>query len=184
MSCFRSPVENFSNLLETILNENIFSNSQCVLIGDFNANLLSSGGGIDEFKDMMHSHHYLQIITDVTHPGTDFSAPSLIDLIWINRLTIYNAGLIKTGITDHYTLFIQLPFLCHKPNSQKIKVTFRDCSLANQETFENNLSLFDWDTVKDVDINLYTTNFIFALNDPKIFEFKISASSQQRCFSC
>ena len=113
---FSDTTENFSNSLKSILNDNIFSNSQTVLIGDFNINLMSTGGGVEEFVDMMRSHHYMQIITDVTRPGNNLSTPSLIDLVWVNRLS---AGVIKTGITDHYTLFMQLPLFCTESNSEK-----------------------------------------------------------------
>ena len=100
---------------------------------------------------MMHSHHYLQTITDITRPEIGHSAPSLIDHIWINQISSHNSGVIKTGITDHHTLFLQLPFSLKKSNSDKIKITFRDCSDYYQSIFGNNLSTFDWQQIKSDD---------------------------------
>ena len=99
-------IDNFTTALEHNLGSNIFSNSQCIFAGDFNANLRSNDGDVDRLVHMMQSHHYLQTITDCTRPGTARSMPSLIDHIWINQICSHNSGVIKTGITDHHTLFI------------------------------------------------------------------------------
>ena len=114
---------------------------------------------------MMQSHHYMQVISDVTRRGTNSdNNPSIIDLIWINQFTNYNAAVIKTGITDHFTLIIQLPFLCDKNSTEKIKITFRDCSLNFHENFENDLMNFPWNSLKNNDIDVFTNNFVSTLN--------------------
>ena len=107
-------IENFGSSLENILNNNQLTNSTCIFAGDFNINLLSIGEGAERFLDMMRTHHYLQIITDVTHPGHGLSAPSLIDHVWLNQLCSYSCGVLKTGITDHFTIFMQIPFISPK----------------------------------------------------------------------
>ena len=158
-------IDNFTTALELVLSNNIFANVHCVFAGDFNANLRSSGGDIDRLVHMMQSHHYIQTISDFTHPETTWSAPSLIDHFWLNQIRSHNSGVIKTGITDHHTLFLQLPFSLKKSNSSKIKITFRDCSDNYQFIFINNLSAFDWQTIKNDDVNIYAGNFSAALND-------------------
>ena len=157
-------IEQFCSALESVVNNNVISNSKCVVAGDFNINLMSESAEIHGFVDMMRSNHYIQVITDVTHPGNDLSAPSLIDLIWTNQLCNYNSGIVKTGVTDHHGTFMQLPFRSVKSVQDKIKITFRDCSAANERIFENKLSVFDWSTLKSNDINMYGLNFISALN--------------------
>ena len=107
-------IENFTISLESILEHNIFGNSTCIIGGDYNINMFSECEHVDRFIDMMRSHHYIQTITDITHPGSDLSASSLIDHIWINQLTSYHSGIIRSGITDHYTTFIQIPFTSKK----------------------------------------------------------------------
>ena len=157
-------IENFSLEIETVLNCNLLSNSPCIISGDFNINLLREGGDVDGFVDMMRSHHFLQVILDATRPGHGLSASSLIDHIWINQVDNYNCGLLRTGITDHYTTYIQLPFLSAKSHTSKIKLVFRDCSENNQQIFENNIRNFDWQTVKSNNVNDYAQNFINSLN--------------------
>ena len=159
-------IDNFSLELESILNENQLSNNSCVYAGDFNANLMSDDGDVYRFVDMMRSHHFLQVITDVTHPGIiGHSNSSLIDHVWLNSLCNYSSGVIKTGITDHHTTFIDLPFISHKSNSKKIEIKFRDCSTSNQQLFEFNLQSFDWESIKSNDVNTYTNNFISTVNN-------------------
>ena len=126
-------VENFTSSLENILNSALFAGSTCVVAGDFNINLLVESRDVDSFTNMMRSHHYLQTITGITHPGVNQSTSSLIDHVWINCLCNYNCGILRTGITDHYTLFIQLPFRSEKPSSNNIEIKFRDFNFAYQQ---------------------------------------------------
>ena len=157
-------IDNFTAALELNLNNNIFVNAHCVFAGDFNANLRSSDVEVDRLVHMMQSHHYIQTINDFTRPETTWSASSLIDHFWINHIGSHNSGVIKTGITDHHTLFLQLPFSLNKSNSTKIKITFRDCSENYQSIFRNNISTFNWQTIKNDDVSIYTENFYSALN--------------------
>ena len=158
-------IDNFTNALENTLVCNTFSNSQCIFAGDFNANLRSNDGDVNRLVHMMQSHHYLQTITDNTRPDTARSMPSLIDHIWINQICSHSSGVIKTGITDHHTLFLQIPFSLNKTNLSKIKITFRDYSDDYQASFRRNISNFNWQLIKNDDVNIYTDNFYAALND-------------------
>ena len=80
-------IENFTSTLDNLLSNNVFSNNSSILIGDFNINLMLDSYDVMNFVDRMRSHHYLQCITDVTHPGIiGQGSASLIDHIWINRL--------------------------------------------------------------------------------------------------
>ena len=158
-------IENFTSTLENIIESRNLIRSNLVILGDFNINLLSSGGCVDGFIDMMRSHHFLQTITDITHPATNnISTPSLIDHIWINNISNYNSGIIQSGITDHHTTYILVPFK-HKNNSpSKIKISFRDCSTENQVIFENKLRDFNWDGIKANNPEIYAQNFSTSLN--------------------
>ena len=112
-------IGNFSLALENIINHSQLSNASCVIAGDLNINLMSNAGDVELFADMMRTHHYIQTITGVTRSGCGRSTPSLIDHIWINQLCNYNSGVLQTGITDHFTLFIQLPFFQEKKKTWK-----------------------------------------------------------------
>ena len=158
-------IDDFCLQLEAIVNHSSLSNTVCVFAGDFNINLFSEADDVCRFVDMMRSHHYIQTITDITRPNIDRASSTLIDHVWVNQLTNYYCGILKTGITDHHTLFMQIPFNSDKANSTKIKITFRDCSAPNQQSFEDNLLNFDWETVKSNDANQYATDFVYQVNE-------------------
>ena len=157
-------IENFTISLDITLNSNTFRNNSSVLLGDFNLNLFSNSNDTKSFIEMMRSHHFLQTITDATHPGIiGHSSASLIDHIWINTLNSYNSCIIKAGITDHHSTYIQLPFLSNKTLSKRIKIYFRDCSEDNQINFRNKLQTVNWSSLSSNDVNHCMQNFIETL---------------------
>ena len=85
--------------------------------------------------------------------------------------------MIKSGITDHHTIFIQIPFLFQKNNSNTVKLTFRDCSEPNSIIFEESLRNFNWDGLKSTNVNDYTQNFNTALNDIYRESFPLKSKS-------
>ena len=112
-------ITNFMHGLEHVLNHNLIS-GHCALIGDHNINLLSSSDEVAQFEDLMRSKHFVQIIDGITHPGNrDNVSPSCIDHIWTNSLGGYNSGIVRTGVTDHFTQFYQFSFHYTKDNSSK-----------------------------------------------------------------
>ena len=157
-------IENFTHSLETILESRIMNGADCLMGGDFNIDLSSNGNSPDCFLDMMHSHHFLQTISNITRPSINNSTGSLLDHIWINNISNYNSGIIKTGVTDHHTTFILLPFSCKSNKNEKIKISFRDCSSENHSTFESKIRDFDWNTIKSNNPESYMQNFISSLN--------------------
>ena len=52
-------VDSFTNALENIIENNTFANAQCIIAGDFNANLRSNDGDVDGLVQMMQSHHII-----------------------------------------------------------------------------------------------------------------------------
>ena len=157
-------IENFTLSLENILENQLLNNTDCLIGGDFNIDLSSNGGGADCFSDMMYSHHFIQTITDITRPGINNSTGSILDHLWINNISNFNSGTIKSGITDHHTTFILLPFKCKTNTYDKIKISFRDCSLENQANFEIKIREFDWNTIKTNNPETYMQNFISSMN--------------------
>ena len=157
-------IENFTLSLETVLENRILNGADCLMGGDFNIDISSNGGGSERFLDMMHSHHLLQTISGITRPSINNSTGSLLDHIWINNISNFNSGIVKSGITDHHTTFIFLPFTCKSSKKEKIKISFRDCSSVNQENFELKIRVFDWNTIKSDNPESYMQNFISTLN--------------------
>ena len=158
--------DSFNLCLENILSDRNLINQIYTFIGAFNANMLFYDIQIDIsiLVDVMQSHHYIHVISDVTRRGNDHTISALIYLIWTNQLINFNSGVIKTGVTDHHTTFIQIPFVCNKKHTDKIKIHFRDCSANYHEIFQNNIENYNWDSLKSHDVDTYTYNFINALN--------------------
>ena len=158
-------IENFTFSLETILENRIFSGADCLVGGDLNIDISCNGGSIDGFIDMMQSHHFLQTISEFTRPTiNEPNRGSLLDHLWLNNISNYNSGIIKTGITDHYTTFILLPFQCKTNQKEKIKISFRDCSPQNQANFEAKVNDFNWNNLRCNDPDIYMQNIISSLN--------------------
>ena len=158
-------IENFCSSIESILSNNILANKSCIFTGDFNINLFNEDNNTNIFKDTMYSHHYLQTISDPTHPGDAPSNSSLIDHVWTNILSHHNTGIIRMGITDHHALFFSIPFVSEKSNGEKIKITYRNFNDENKLLFENSVATFNWGNLKSDDIHEYVNNFITKLNE-------------------
>ena len=157
-------IDNFTNELEIILEDRQLRNSNILVGGDLNIDIASNRQGPDVFIDMMRSHHFLQTISHITRPSINNSAPSLLDHIWINNITNYNSATIMSGITDHYTTCISLPFKRTIHSEEKIKISFRDCSITNDNVFENKLRNFNWDELKSNNPEIYMQRLISNLN--------------------
>ena len=95
--------------MEQVFDHNLLS-SRCILIGDYNINLLSESNEVSHFVDLMRSNHFLQVIDGITHPGVNNQTPSCIDHIWTNDLGGYNCGIVESGITDHHLIYYQFSF--------------------------------------------------------------------------
>ena len=70
----------------------------------------------------------------------------------------------KSGITDHHSIHIQLPFFSNKSSSKKITLKFRDCSEDKQDNFKDELHNFNWSSIVSEDVNGYAQNFIETIN--------------------
>ena len=156
---------NFNHSLELILTHNLLS-GRCVLTGDYNINLMSPSDEVSQFEDLMRSKHFVQTIDGVTHPGNrDYNiTPSCIDHIWTNYLGGYNSGIVRTGVTDHFTLYYQIPFHSVKDDSCKIRIQFRDHNDASKTSFEEKLSQFNWNSIESENLNEFYANFISNIN--------------------
>ena len=154
---------NFCHSMEQVFDHNLLS-SRCILIGDYNINLLSESNEVSHFVDLMRSNHFLQVIDGITRPGVNNQAPSCIDHAWTNVLSGYNCGIVKSGITDHYTLYYTLPFNSCKSNSNKIKIQFRENSESSKILFEEKLGNINWPSIESENLNQFYTNFISTIN--------------------
>ena len=161
-------IDAFISSLNDILNSALLRNAKCVLLGDFNINLLSDNDEINNFLCTMFSYHYLLLVTKPTRfPTITSHRPSLIDHVWMNDLNIGSScHIIMNDYTDHCPVLLKIFNINTVPssNSQKIKIEFRSKSISNKLRFENELINFDWSRIVSDDPNLYIEKLIETLN--------------------
>ena len=155
------------NSLEQILNNISYTRSTCIILGDFNINLLHDDPDCNAFTNFLQSYHFISVIDKPTrfHPN-GLTLPSLLDQIWTNDLTYTDCGIILLDVTDHCPDYIK--FKSNKPNrktSEKIKITFRSFTESNHISFHQALESFDWTSLPNNDINTYVESFTRVLNN-------------------
>lgn len=142
----------FSDALSGILGCPILSNKKVFLLGDYNINLMDSESPlVSQFVDVMHSFHFLPVITRPTR-FSDNASSSLIDNIFLNFTDAYTSGILLCDITDHCLVFLNV--LCGNRSEANdfVKVTFR---LQNDDTvqrFRDALIDVNWEFSADVDM--------------------------------
>ena len=177
-------ISQFCEELCEILEDRFFNNKICILLGDFNINLLSDDNDVSSFMNNMQSLHFLPLITKPTRFGTSNEQASLLDHVWFNSIAFeYKCTIIMNDLTDHCPVLFQLNFKYQDTNSyDKIKIKFR---LNNDETrrkFKTDLANFNWDSIKSNDLNTYFDNYYKTLNDLycKCFPIKIKYISKKQ----
>ena len=145
-------IDNFTNKINEILNGAKLKNKNVITAGDFNIDLIDHTNDVQHFINTMQSLQYIPLITKPTRhsPNTNIT-PSLLDQIWINKLSEYHSAIIITDITDHYPTILNLPVI-HNVN-KKIKLTFRSHKPENINKLITELT--DWNKLfdKNSDIN-------------------------------
>ena len=179
-----NTVENFINSLNFILDS--IGNKRIYLLGDFNnLNILLDNTQIDSFISNMQSYHFIPLILKPTRfPPNDLSSPSLLDQIWTNRINTYFSYIIMNDFTDHLPCVVRsiLPKFSNSHPNETIKISFRDKSEANHVAFSQYLESFDWNSLRNSDLNLYVSNFIDKLNEAyrQHFPMKTKTISKRR----
>ena len=161
-------IDNFTRSLDDILSDSFFQNKVCVVMGDFNINLLNDTSPILNFICNMQSHNFLPLVTKPTRlPTVEGQSPSLIDNIFINSLrNKFSCSIILHDFTDHYPIILKL-FLKNSTdkNNDKIKIHFRLKNEANFIRYRQSLEAFDWRSLRSQNVNTYLENFLSALNN-------------------
>ena len=119
-------VNGFESELEPILNDLSNTNSEVLICGDYNVNLLkiNSEQHFSNFFDNMLSHSFFPTITFPTWENNS-SGGKLIDNIFckLSSLTLQTkAGIMLDEISDHFSLFISsnICISTTKPPSDKV----------------------------------------------------------------
>lgn len=144
-------------------------NKYCVLLGDFNIDLLrfDTHPDTEDFINTLGSYaFYPQILkpTRITHHSA-----TIIDNIFFNSLEHHIiSGNILSGITDHLPNFIIINKLANLPKN--FKITKRDYSKLDTEALVEDIKRIDWNDTfnideETVDVNVFFQNFYSRVNN-------------------
>ena len=165
-------VDNFTCSLGSILSGAVKDKST-ILTGDFNINLLVEDNSTSSFVNLMHSYHFLPLISKPTRlPPNNHQSASLLDHIWFNRLNSHSSGIVIFDFTDHLPTFVNFPSLNIKIN-EKIKIQFRCEDDVGKLRFNKLLSEFNWNSVVSNDVDIYTQSFVDKINEFYVKSFPL-----------
>ena len=160
-------ISNFSNIyLEPILQKISSENKQCVLMGDFNVDLLKLNEHNDSttFFNNLSSHFFTPFILQPTR----LESKTLIDNIFFNSLEYQShSGNLLVQISDHLIQFLILEGFIKEKALPEINLYKRDLSNFNEREFEEEVLKIDWDIICDLDKNdpdASCTNFFNNVN--------------------
>ena len=130
---YRIPNTNFNLFTEGInaILEKIRNTYQVILMGDFNICLLHNDNHSNAFRNTMQSNSLFPTIFEPTRvatvirEGQTTTTESLIDNFFVNESVAYNSGLIYTDISDHYPIFISIPYNSKNENDFILESKYR-----------------------------------------------------------
>ena len=174
ISCIYRPrfkhdnIKQFCKHFKSILQHRTFKNSNSILLGDFNINLLEHATHAEtgNYLNMMQSLSFIPLISRPTRfpEGNQNARPSLLDHIYTNFIHQSIAGIIHYNITDHLPVFLNM-VLPEKPNSTE-KIRFRLFTRENKDLFKRELITVTWEEIliDESDINTNFNRFICLFN--------------------
>ena len=105
---YRKPntdISEFQDSLLAVLQSIKIDKLQCILLGDFNINLLVTDNKVEQFQSGLQCMGMQQLIKSPTRV-TKYSS-SLIDHIYTNLVASeIHAGVIETDVSDHFPIFV------------------------------------------------------------------------------
>ena len=155
-------ISNFVEELTPILNGLNLNSKNAILIGDLNINLLGDNSNNDIFVNCMHSFNLFPTINKPTRFSNNHD-PSLLDHLWTNSTHLNTSGIVSVDFTDHLPIFIFFDTV--SSTQEKVKITFRNRNELNKELFLRRIFGFDWNLVKNDDLNVYVSNLMNKMNE-------------------
>ena len=149
-----STVRQFNVSFQNDILNKLNSRESIIITGDFNVNMANSDTSIEviDFKNMMLESNLHSSIHEITR-FNPFNAnnSSIIDHFWSRIPFPYRTYVIKTNISDHYTIALHTDF-CNKTGSVTVK--FRDYSIANIDALYDRLP----DLIEDFNLQILDPN--------------------------
>ena len=157
--------------LEPLLQKINSENKQCVLMGDFNIDLLKceTHDNTNAFLNNLSSSFFSPYIIQPTR----LASKTLIDNIFFNSLEYHTySGNLLMEIADHLIQFLILEGFIKERTIPKINLFNRDFSNFNDDEFKKAVSDLNWDTILQLDLkdpnisfNSFYKNLIFLLDE-------------------
>ena len=151
--CYRPPKQNdFYELLESVcIDSNVLMERECIVLGDFNMNLLmTTKNGL--LKKLLHFCKVLGLEQLIMEPtSVDMHTKFILDLVLVtDSKKISSSGVLDIGISDHNVIFCthkisKVKIGSGSHHSIKLRCTIQD----SKEAFECKLAEQDWSTVTD-----------------------------------
>ena len=142
--------DQFFEMFSNLLNDFSCSNTQVIIVGDFNLDALKYNlvNQVTEYIDLLFSYGFLQLIMKPTR-CTPHSA-SLIDHVLTNtKSDVFETAILTSDISDHFP-FIFFSKICSHPQNNKL-IKFRDFSDLNVKKFTSALRSINWDFLNSFD---------------------------------
>ena len=137
--------------LDPILSNIAKENKQCILMGDFNVNLLKSdsASAVSLFYNTLTSHHYSPFVLQPTR----LRSKTLIDNIVFNSLEYHsNSGNLLIEISDHLIQFLILEGFVKELKPPKVDLFKRDFKFFNSREFSDEvINKVDWNNICKLD---------------------------------
>ena len=172
-TCYRPPHQNdfYSNLEETFFANSELSESECILLGDFNTNVQSSNkviGLLKSFKHLCSTFNLSQLIKEPTRVTENSS--SVIDLILVSHTEkISQSGVKSCDISDHNLIYCTRK-ICKGQIGKHNTVNLRCTKNYSSNSFCERLKNAKWSdvlTCNDVNVawSLFKSMFMNALDE-------------------
>lgn len=144
--CYRPPkqdVKDFFKSLENVLNSNVTIAQECIILGDFNVNVLTNkGNGVESVSNLCNTFNLKQLISDPTRVAKNSS--TAIDLIFSSEPSMICAnGVLPVGISDHFLTFCRRQRQRNKFGEHKT-IQMRSLKTYSPATLIENLNNVDW----------------------------------------
>ena len=147
---YRKPgtnIDEFNSELKSLLQKLNLDKNLCIIVGDFNMDLLSKEDKSNYLLRLMQSFGLSQVISSPTRITS--SSATLIDHIYTNISSCcIHSGCIEAGISDHLPIYATFEkFQCNI--QEKKTIIHRNFRNVSVDSFKNDMMNLNWTDVYD-----------------------------------
>ncbi len=161
-------VNEFSDILVSLLQKEVLKNSKIIIIGDLNINLLehTTHAPTNNFITSLQTINFFPHISRPTRfpDSSQLGVPSLLDHVYTNFINNFTSGIIHYPISDHLPIFLNLTT---STQIQRLhKIVFRNMSQLNKQQFSHKISAINWnDLLSSESLDINFDNFLLKINE-------------------